>query len=116
MLDENIVIGAVYVPPENSKFFNDDEFMTFENEISQICSDHKYVILAGDFNGRVGSMKDYITTDPHLNDIFDIDDDIQSQLDKYKTLEKLSVPLARTSQDHRTNAHGCTLMVDKYIT
>jgi hypothetical protein len=49
---ENIILGAVYLPPENSRFFNEDDLNNFENEITQMCSISKYVLLAGDTNAR----------------------------------------------------------------
>ena len=41
---------------------------------------------------------------------FIIDEDLQSHFDQYKTLEQLSIPLTRTSKDHRTNTHGLSLI------
>ena len=33
-LDHDILRGAVYVPPQQSRFFTDDEFDMFEQEIA----------------------------------------------------------------------------------
>ena len=49
-LDENLILGSIYIPPESSNFYNDEELMTLENEITSFCSDYKYIILTGDFN------------------------------------------------------------------
>ena len=51
-LNENLILGTVYLPPENSNFSNDEEFLTMENEITSFCSKHKHVMLSGDFNAR----------------------------------------------------------------
>jgi hypothetical protein len=86
------------------------QFDNFENEISQKCSDNKYVFLSGDFNARTGTLKDFICSDPHLNDLFDIDNELQQQFDKYSILENLSIPLQRVSMDNKTNMHGFRLI------
>lgn len=33
-LDENLMLGVVYIPPENSNFYNDDELMILESEVT----------------------------------------------------------------------------------
>jgi hypothetical protein len=109
-LDENIILGAVYLPPENSRFFTDDHFNSFENEISQKCNDYKYVYLAGDTNSRTGTLRDYIRSDSHLNEILDIDLDLQTQLDKHIVLQNQGIPLDRASMDNRSNTHGFRLL------
>lgn len=109
-LDEDIYIGAVYIPPENSRFFNNDFWCEFENELSEKVSGHKYVYIAGDTNSRIGKLNDFIRSDPHINNIFDIDEEIQSQLDKYRIIENLSIPLNRSSRDCKTNTHGLRLV------
>ena len=65
-MNENLILGAVYILPENSNFFNEEEFMTQENEITSTCSDDKYVILTGDFNAGTAELKDYTQRDDFL--------------------------------------------------
>jgi hypothetical protein len=108
--DENIILGSIYLPPENSRFFTAENFEIFEDEITKKCQENKYVYLAGDTNSRVGTLRDFIRSDQHINHIFDIDDELQSQLDKYTILENLSISLNRNSADKRTNTHGLRLI------
>ena len=70
--DENIVLGIMYIPPENSRFLNEEQ----DNKIANKCYSNKYVYLVGDTNCRVGSMRDFVMSDPHLNDTFRIDFDL----------------------------------------
>lgn len=104
------MLGSIYLPPENSKFYNADDYDLFANEIISKSNDHKYVFLAGDTNSRIGSLKDYIRTDPHLNELFDLDPELQSQFDKCQILENLDISLVRNSLDKRTNSHGLKLI------
>ena len=108
--DENSILGVIYIPPENSRFLTEEQFTILENEISEKCINNKYVYLTGDTNSRVGSMSDYVPSDPHLDNIFDIDYDIRSTLDKHKILESLSVNPKRKAQDNKTNTNGFKLL------
>ena len=56
-LDKDILIGAVYVPPQQSRFFIEDEFELFEQEISSACSIDYYVLLTDDFNAKTSDME-----------------------------------------------------------
>ena len=38
-----------------------------------VCSSHKYVLLAGDFNARTSELRDFTENDEFLADIFDFD-------------------------------------------
>lgn len=108
--DENVIIGAIYLPPENSRFINEDDLNYFENEIISMCSKYKYVCLAGDVNARTSQLPDYIQSDPFLNDIFDVDQEMQAHFDKYTLLEKMNIPLPRSSKDKKTNTHGMRII------
>ena len=96
-LDENLILCTLYIPPENSRFLNEEHYSLLENEISSICAEYKHIYLAGDTNSRVGTMSDFLRPDPHLNEIVEKDDDTQIYLHKYKTLEDLSFNLERNS-------------------
>ena len=108
--DENIVLGIMYIPPENSRFLNEEHLTKLDDEIANKCYSNKYVYLVGDTNCRVGSMCDFVMSDPHLNDTFNIDFNVQASLDKYKILENLSINLQRKSQDSKLNTNGYKLL------
>ena len=72
-LDEDLIVGAFYVPPESSRFFSQDLFTDLENEISSKCNEFKYIYFAGDTNCRVGTMPDFVLPDSHLNELFEVD-------------------------------------------
>ena len=108
--DEPIILGSIYLPPESSRFLNEDYFDEFENEISEKCSNYKYVYLIGDTNSRTGQHADYVTSDPHLSSTFGIDADSQAFFDKHILLENLGIPLERCSCDNRSNTNGMRLL------
>lgn len=74
-IDENLIIGITYVPPSQSRFFNDDELQTLENEITSMCSSHKYVFITGDLNARTAIFTDYVQLDDFLAEEFELDDE-----------------------------------------
>lgn len=107
---ENMILGAIYLPPENSRFLNDDDLNCFEHEIIEMTSNYKYVTLAGDFNARTSGLSDFVAADPFYNDLFGIETDERAHLDKHTFLENLAYPLQRKSMDKKTNAHGMLLI------
>ena len=104
--DENIVIGTIYIPPSQSRFYNEDEIAILESEILSMCSDHKYVFINGDFNGRTSHLDDFTKLDSFVSDMLEFDDTAASFFDKTNVLQNLSIPLERASKDHRTNNTG----------
>ena len=43
-LDEDLLLGVMYIPPSQSKYLNEDEIMNLEMEITSHCSQYKYII------------------------------------------------------------------------
>ena len=97
--NEDIFIGAVYLPPENSRFFTADDFDCFENSILDMCSTHNFVFLAGDFNSRVAKLRDFVPQDRFFTELFDINSDTDLDLNPHLILEELGVPLNRNTND-----------------
>lgn len=106
----NIALGALYLPPENSHFFTSDEFELFYNSCVQICSEFQCVFLAGDCNARTSNLDDFIPLDPFIRSFINIDAQDQAHFDKYHILESLSIPLQRKTEDARVNTHGYKLL------
>ena len=50
--DQDIFIGAIYIPPNDSRFYTPNEIEQFNVEIINMCVLKKYVLLIGDFNAR----------------------------------------------------------------
>ena len=109
-LDENIFCGAVYLPSENSNFYNDEELMLLESEITSFCSTHKYVIITRDFNARTAEMKDYTENDDFLSELFDFDPETVEFFSHINKLEKYDVLRDRQSGDRHTNNSGYKLI------
>ena len=87
--DEDIIVGAIYIPPADSRFYNPDEIEQFNVEITTMCVSNKYVLLMGDFNARTHNKQDYMDEDQFFCRQFDYDKDLidhfqnSSILDQY---------------------------------
>ena len=109
-LDENLILGTVYLPPENSNFYSDEEFLTMENEIMSFCSKHKHVMLSGDFNARTSEMRDYTERDDFLADMFNFDEETSEFFFPAGRLQLFNLLSDRKSLDKTSNNHGTKLI------
>ena len=108
--DENVILGSIYIPPVQSRYYNEDEFAVLESEIISQCSNNKYVFINGDLNGRSSRLPDFTLIDSFVSDLFDFDDSTANFFDKTSLLENLNIPLERASKDHKTNTMGYWLI------
>lgn len=72
---DDIYIGVIYNPPENSKYAHKDNFDILGNELIDKQSIANKVFLIGDFNARSGAHDDYCIIDD-VNRFENSDDDI----------------------------------------
>ena len=64
------MLGCIYIPPENSRFFTNEDFELFEDSVSDICNNYKYVMITGDANSRTAQLHDFVRPDSFLFDFF----------------------------------------------
>lgn len=102
--DEHIILGIIYVPPTQSKYFNDEEILNLEREITSMCSSNKFVIITGDVNARTARLNDYVQADNFLSDLFD--DETLSFFDQTSVLYHYDAPVNRSTSDTKTNNNG----------
>ena len=91
-MNDDIFIGAIYIPPRDSRFYTNDEIDLFNAEVSEMCISHNYVLLMGDFNARTYDKFDFIEADDYFLDLFDFDVNsdyfnVSSKLDGFKLSE-----------------------------
>ncbi|XP_022809214.1 uncharacterized protein LOC111346174 [Stylophora pistillata] len=94
--DQDIFLCGLYIPPQESPYFDQDIFNILETSISQFNHDG-HTILAGDFNIRTGSSPDLIDPDQCSH----IPGDISLPLDPLKK---------RKNFDSQINEHGPSLL------
>ena len=57
--DASVLFGAIYIPPEYTKYSSDEAFSELERAYLNLSSTTKYVCLLGDFNTRTSSDDDF---------------------------------------------------------
>ena len=80
--DESLVLETSYIPPTQSRFFNEEEIERHEGEIMSMCSRNKYVCITGDLNAQIGHSKDYVEMDEYLSHMFNFDEETTDFFDK----------------------------------
>ena len=65
---EDVLCGIVYIPQEGSKYDIRHliVFLELQEELISITKESKCICLMGDFNARVGHLKDYFVSDEFL--------------------------------------------------
>jgi hypothetical protein len=77
--DKNLLLGCVYIPPENSKYASKESFSEIEDEILELQSNNCNIALLGDFNAITKTLDDYVVPDDSFFEVPD-DFDISSNL------------------------------------
>ena len=99
LICKNALLGAIYIPPETSRHSYLEIFDEIEQDILEFSSDKECcIILAGDFNARVGNLSDTDIAKPHINDDITESDDLGC------------FQLARQTQDMTINRYGRRLV------
>ena len=58
--DKPVIFGAVYIPPEYTKFASEDVFSDIEQEFLTFSNNSDCTCLLGDFNARTSDENDFI--------------------------------------------------------
>ena len=51
-LDQLVIVGVLYIPPEYTKYSSDEAFNEIQQEYLSLLNISKYICLVGDFNTR----------------------------------------------------------------
>ena len=108
--EQDIILASVYIPPQQSRFFNQDEFELFERDIMSLRSQHDLFLMLGDFNAQTGTLDDFISADNFLSDHFHFDDETVRFYDQKCELERLGIKTKRSSMDKKKNNTGYQLI------
>jgi len=106
----DLVIGATYIPPESSRFFKQEEFDLFENEIIHMSSQYNNLLIAGDLNAHTGSLSDFSQVDNFLFTQMNLDYDAISYFNQSQHLLDNGLSLERNTPDNKINSTGKNLI------
>ena len=93
--NRDLFLCGAYIPPEKSKYFDQEMFEKLENDIIKFLAKGNAILL-GDFNGRTSTLEDFVSKDGnnYINDLSN--DSLQ--------------PKNRLNFDNTTNNHGLQLI------
>ena len=110
-INEKLLLGCVYIPPDSSIYSSDECFTEIEDELVKFSNSTSHIAIVGDMNSRTSIVKDFIVPDEQLIDILDIDDENIYDLFGYFHLSNKNIPLARCSRDNSfINKYGTKLI------
>ena len=98
-MGKSVLLEAIYILPETSRHSHLEIFDEIGQDILEFSSDkERCIILAGDFNARVGNLSDTDIDIPHINDDITESDDLGC------------FQLASQTQDMTINRYGRRLV------
>ena len=103
-----VIIGIVYIPPENSNYSSLELFEGIESDLALMHIDDARVCIMGDFNARTGTQSDILTFDSNIIDFSN--EFIQKQLEHEQILGEMGYSLHRVSKDTQVNNYGRRLL------
>ncbi|CAG2228304.1 unnamed protein product [Mytilus edulis] len=103
--DQDVMMGNIYIPPENSVYKVPDAFNELEQEFLKFSVEYKYILLNGDFNSRTSRDVEYIEIVHSQHDIVDTDN-----VDILNNLELYDMSKVRCSMDTSKNSYGNMLL------
>ena len=111
--NESLLVGCIYIPPEQSRYSSDEAFNELEDELITFSKNYKHVSLVGDFNSKTSTLDDFIVPDEDLINVLDFDDsdEFLQELYDFENLNRYGVSLKRFSEDkNRPNKYGHKLI------
>ena len=72
-IENNILLGCTYIPPEYSKYSSPDSYIEVEEELLGFSQNTQNIVILGDFNARTSTVNDYIIADEFLHEISNIE-------------------------------------------
>ena len=63
LFNNDLLLGSVYSPPENSLYSSIDAFIDIENELANFIEKDMECALVGDFNAKTAVLEDFSEPD-----------------------------------------------------
>jgi len=112
-LFDNIIFGAMYIPPQNSPHSNICMFDSIEQDVIELRSEFDCKLcIFGDTNARTGEMDDYVLIENYkVNEAnLEYEDIVNDYSLTELDLQRLNIVLQRKSNDKKTNKYGKRLI------
>ena len=111
VLGIEMIIGAVYLPCENSKYSSPDLFDLLRSDIYDLSSKYDIPLcMIGDFNCRTGLLTDFMAFEEEISECCGLDTSIEEFGDFHSMCLKKRLPIDRFNCDKQCNKHGRQLI------
>ena len=105
--EKDLLCGAVYLPPEGTKYSDMNLFDDFEGDLLHINANNTFqVLMTGDFNSRINKLNECVTFDYESFHELQFDEAIADILSDEESLERLDIPVVRKTEDNVCNNYG----------
>ena len=76
LTNSDLIIGSIYIPHENSKYFESNTFDKLQDDLTSIQATYQSlpILMLGDFNSRTSNAIDIINKDENV-DMYELGDD-----------------------------------------
>ncbi len=101
--EEPVIFGAIYIPPEYTRYSSDEAFNEIEQEYLSPSDQTNNICVLGDFNARTGTDPDFVKINENEQIEYDISEFIE---DFTGRLDALNFAIERTSMDKTKNRYG----------
>ena len=92
----DLFICTVYIPPENSNYFEDDILLNIHNDMLQLQDENSKFVMVGDFNTRTSNLPD-------------VNNESGNQFINFQSLNS-QVTIKRNNFDGEVSKHGNRLL------
>ena len=72
VFNNDLLLGCVYIPPENSLYSSIDAYWDIENELANLIEKDMKCALVGDFNAKTAVLKDFSEPDETFLNVMDV--------------------------------------------
>ncbi|CAG2239753.1 unnamed protein product [Mytilus edulis] len=106
--EDDIIMGIVYIPPENTRYTSENAMSEIEIEFLELQKNSNCIFLLGDFNSRTANEQDFFNIsdfEEHLTEFIDV-----NEFNDIHVLDDLKIPRIRNSSDTVVNSYGRKLI------
>ena len=109
--EKDVLCGAVYIPPEGTKYSEIGLFDDLATDIISLNANNTSdIILIGDFTARTQTKPDFVSIDYDLLQDLNLEYALSDSISEKEILLKLSIPLTRKNSDANSNNYGNKLV------
>ena len=103
---QDFILCNTYVPPDNSKYMQGDEFETLAEILCDInVNSNLPICIMGDLNARTGHLEDFTLLDDHVAEVAGLPERNDIFVNA-ESIESLGIKLKRCNEDDKINTNG----------